>query len=300
MYPDDGADFDILLKKADTAMYHAKNAGRNDYHFFSETMNTGALEKIALEARLRRALENGEFLLYYQPQIDVRSGRVVGMEALIRWNSPDLGLISPAKFIPVAEESGLIIPMGHWVLREACRQMCEWDGAGQPQLAVSVNLSALQFRRGDFVESVSTALEEFKMAPQRLELELTESILIDDAEGVLAKVRMLKKLGVRLAIDDFGTGYSSLTYLKRFAVDRLKIDQSFVRDIATDLNDAAIVRAIIQLGGSFGLTTIAEGVETAEQLEFLSRHGCDEVQGYYYAKPMPPEEFVRWAATVKT
>jgi diguanylate cyclase (GGDEF)-like protein/PAS domain S-box-containing protein len=297
MYPDDGADFDILLKKADTAMYHAKNAGRNDYHFFSETMNTGALEKIALEGRLRSALEKGEFQLYYQPQIDVRKGVLVGIEALIRWNSPDLGLISPAKFIPVAEESGLIIPIGHWVMREACRQLCAWDEMSLPKLTVSVNISALQFRRGDFVDTISAALDEFKLAPERLELELTESILIDDAEGVLAKVRTLKHLGVRLAIDDFGTGFSSLSYLKRFAVDRLKIDQSFVRDIATDANDAAIVLAIIQLGGSFGLTTIAEGVETAEQLEFLSRHGCDEVQGYYYAKPMLPEDFVRWAAT---
>jgi diguanylate cyclase (GGDEF)-like protein/PAS domain S-box-containing protein len=298
IFPEDGTDFDTLLKKADTALYHAKAAGRNDFHFFSEAMNTGALERVALEARLRSALEKGEFRLHYQPQIDIDSRQLVGVEALLRWESPDLGLISPAKFIPVAEESGLIVPIGHWVLREACRQVRAWELERLPQLTISVNLSALQFRRGDFVRDVANALKDNALEPERLELELTESILIDEGDTVMDKVRSLKQLGVRLAIDDFGTGYSSLSYLKRFAVDRLKIDQSFVRDIVTDPNDAAIVRAIIQLGRSFGLITIAEGVETAEQLEFLAKHGCDEVQGYYFAAPMPSDEFVLWATAV--
>jgi diguanylate cyclase (GGDEF)-like protein/PAS domain S-box-containing protein len=298
IYPEDGVDFDTLLKKADTALYHAKDAGRNDFHFFSESMNAGAVERVALEARLRGALENKEFMLHYQPQVDIESGLLVGVEALIRWDSPELGRVPPAKFIPVAEESGLIVPIGHWVLRESCRQVRAWEQQGLPQLTISVNLSALQFRRGDFVRDVAATLRENGLEPERLELELTESILIDEGETVMDKVRSLKQLGVRLAIDDFGTGYSSLSYLKRFAVDRLKIDQSFVHDIVTDPNDAAIVRAIIQLGRSFGLTTIAEGVESVDQLEFLAKHGCDEVQGYHFAPPMPADEFARWASAV--
>ncbi|MBP6709575.1 MAG: EAL domain-containing protein, partial [Candidatus Accumulibacter sp.] len=290
IYPDDGSDFDTLLQKADTAMYHAKEAGRNSHRFFTEQMNRQVVEHLSLETSLRRALENKEFVLHYQPQMDLGDGRIIGVEALIRWNSPEHGLISPARFIPVAEDSGLIVPIGAWVLSEACRQARAWQDAGLPPIVVAVNLSAVQFKRPELVNTVINALVLSDLDSQWLELELTESILIQDAEATLDTVRRLKSLGIKLSVDDFGTGYSSLTYLKRFAVDKLKIDQSFVRDLVSDPDDAAIVRAIIQMAHSLKLKTIAEGVETEELANLLRIFHCDEIQGYWFAKPMPAEQ----------
>ena len=292
MYPEDGADFGTLMRKADMAMYRAKDAGRNSYRFFNEEMNDAVIEQVTLHSGLRRGLEAGQFALHYQPQIELSSGRLVGAEALIRWNHPDLGLVSPARFIPVAEETGLIVEIGDWVLREACREAARWIGLGLSEPLVAVNLSALQFRRGDIEKSVTKALEESGLEPHMLELELTESILISDTENVLSTVKRLKIMGVRLSIDDFGTGYSSLSYLKRFEVDKLKIDQSFIRDLATDPEDAAIVRAIIQMAHSLGLKTIAEGVETQDVLDHLRLFHCDETQGYFHARPLPADDFV--------
>jgi diguanylate cyclase (GGDEF)-like protein/PAS domain S-box-containing protein len=296
VYPDDGTDFETLLKKADMAMYRAKDAGRNTYRFFSEEMNSDALDQITLHTGLRRALEAEQFVLHYQPQIDIASGALIGAEALIRWNHPELGMISPARFIPVAEETGLIVEIGDWVLHEACREVARWRDAGMFEPVVAVNLSALQFKRGNIEQSVTHALAESGIDPSMLELELTESILIKDTENVLATVQRLKHMGIKLSIDDFGTGYSSLSYLKRFHVDKLKIDQSFIRDLATDSEDAAIVRAVIQMARSLGLSTIAEGVETQRVLELLRIYHCDEVQGYFISRPIPAAEFMAFIA----
>ena len=290
LYPDNGPDFNTLLKNADIAMYHAKNSGRNSYRFFDEAMNIDAQTKLGMANGLRRALERHEFLLHYQPQIDLATGAIIGAEALVRWRHPEKGLIPPNQFIPLAEDSGLIVPIGDWVLREACRQAVEWHLAGAQQMVIAVNLSAVQFRRGDLEQSVLAALESSGINPWLLELELTESILINNTENVLDTVRRLKALGVKLSIDDFGTGYSSLSYLKQFAVDKLKIDRSFIRDLTSDPEDAAIVRAIIQMARSLGLKTIAEGVETAHMLERLRLFRCDEAQGYYFAAPMTAED----------
>ena len=283
---DDGDDVETLLSKADTAMYNAKDAGRNTYRFFDDQMNLQAQEHLLLQNRLHQALFRAEFHLHYQPQLDIGSGRVIGVEALLRWQNPELGEVSPGRFIPVAEDSGLIVSIGAWVMEEACRQAQIWRYAGWTDLTMSVNLSALQFRRASLVETVAGALERSGLPPHLLELELTESILLQDVENNIETLRQLKALGVRLSIDDFGTGYSSLSYLKRFAVDRLKIDRSFVRDISTDQDDAAIVRAIIQLARSLRLGIIAEGVETQEQLEFLRDQGCQEIQGYLVSRPL--------------
>ena len=292
IYPEDGADFGTLLKKADMAMYRAKDAGRNTYRFFNEEMNDDAVAQLTLSAGLRRALDAGQFALYYQPQIAIDSGRLLGAEALIRWKHPDLGLVSPGRFIPVAEETGLIVDIGDWVIREAAR----WHRTGWHDLTVAVNLSALQFKRGNIEATVTRALAESGVDPSTLELELTESILIRDTENVLTAVKRLKSMGIKLSIDDFGTGYSSLSYLKRFEVDKLKIDQSFVRDLETDAEDAAIVRAIIEMAHSLGLRTVAEGVESPGVLELLRRDKCDEAQGYYFARPMPAAGFADFIA----
>jgi diguanylate cyclase (GGDEF)-like protein/PAS domain S-box-containing protein len=293
VYPEDGVGFDELLQKADTAMYHAKEAGRNAFRFYTERMNADAQERLDLHGRLRRALERDEFVLYYQPVVDLKSGQVVGGEALVRWASPDRGLVAPGQFIPAAEHSGLIVPLGEWVLQEACRELAHWHAQGCPQLSLSVNISSIQFRRGDVEETVLRALSASGASPAALELELTESILIDGAEQVLATIGRLQTLGVRLAIDDFGTGYSSLAYLKRFAVDKLKIDQSFVRDIVTDRDDAAIVRAVIQMAASLDLKVVAEGVETEAVAAELRAMHCDLVQGYHFGRPMPAADFRR-------
>jgi diguanylate cyclase (GGDEF)-like protein/PAS domain S-box-containing protein len=289
MFPDDGRDFESLMKKADTAMYRAKEAGRNTYCFFDKQMNDDVLESLQMRSGLVRALERGEFVLNYQPQIDLASGALVGVEALVRWRHPVLGMVPPGRFIPVAEETGLIVPIGEWVMMEACRQAAAWHLAGYPRISMAVNLSAIQFKRGDVEKLVIRALNESGLDPARLELELTESILIRDTENILATVRRMKLLGVMLSIDDFGTGYSSLSYLKRFSVDKLKIDQSFIRDLATDPDDAAIVRAVVQMARSLGLRTIAEGVEDEKILNYLRIYHCDEAQGYHIARPMPAE-----------
>ncbi|HXU94233.1 MAG TPA: EAL domain-containing protein [Gallionella sp.] len=289
VFPNDGVEFDTLLKKAETAMYHAKESGRNTYRFFNEQMNIDALEQLQMQSQLRNAIKNGELRLHYQAQIDIGRGGITGFEALVRWNHPEAGMIAPAKFIPLAERSGLIIPIGEWVLNEACRQAKAWLDSGHP-LVMAVNLSALQFRRGNLLETVADALERSGLPPRYLELELTESILLHDMEAAMQTLHSLKAMGVKLSIDDFGTGYSSLSYLKRLAVDKLKIDQSFVRDLTEDPEDAAIVKAIIQLGHTLQLSIIAEGVETDSQLAFLRNYGCDEVQGYFFSRPIPPDE----------
>ncbi|MDR7379669.1 diguanylate cyclase (GGDEF)-like protein/PAS domain S-box-containing protein [Rhodoferax ferrireducens] len=300
IFPEDGTSFESLLKKADMAMYKAKGDGRNTYRFFDEAMDVEAVEHQFIRNGLRRALERNEFVLHYQPQIDLASGAIIGVEALIRWNHPQLGMVSPARFIPVSEECGLIIPIGDWVLREACRQAVAWQREGLPALCMAVNLSAVQFKRGSVEQSVVHALEETRLHPALLELELTESILIQNVEGVLDCVKRLKLLGVKLSIDDFGTGYSSLSYLKRFDIDKLKIDQSFVRDLGSDPDDAAIVRAIIQMARSLNLRTIAEGVETADMLHQLCAFGCDEAQGYYFARPMSADAVASFLRQAKT
>ncbi|MFP5506651.1 MAG: putative bifunctional diguanylate cyclase/phosphodiesterase, partial [Gammaproteobacteria bacterium] len=250
VYPDDGDNFETLLMKADTAMYHAKDAGRNTYRYHTEKMNLDAVEHLQIRNSLRKALERGEFVLHYQPQIELETQMITGVEALIRWNHPVFGLVAPFRFIPIAEDSGLIVPIGDWVIAEACRQAAAWQRAGLPRMTVAVNLSAVQFRRGNLEKSIQQALAETGLDAECLELELTESILIQDTEKMLAKVRQLKALGVKLSVDDFGTGYSSLAYLKRFNVDKLKIDQSFVRDMIDDPNDAVIVDAIVQMARS--------------------------------------------------
>jgi len=292
IYPDDGADFDSLFIKADTAMYQAKESGRNACCFFNPQMNSDADERLCLRGNLRQALEHGEFELYYQPQIDLKSRVVIGAEALIRWNHPLLGLVAPGRFIPLAEESGLIVPIGEWVLQQACRQAAQWHGQGLGDLVVAVNLSAVQFRRGNLEAVVQRALADSALPPQLLELELTESILIKNTDSILATVRRFKAMGIKLSIDDFGTGYSSLAYLKRFAVDKLKIDQSFIRDLSSDTGNAAIVQAIIQMARSLGLKTIAEGVEEGALLDYLQDSRCDEAQGYHIGRPMTAAAFV--------
>lgn len=291
VFPEDGSDFDTLLLKADTAMYHAKQVGRNTYRFFTERMNADAHERLHIQNCLRHAIERQQLQLHYQPQVELSSGRVTGAEALLRWNCPELGQVAPDRFIPIAEESGLIIPIGEWVLREACQQAQAWRQAGRPPLVVAVNMSALQFRRSDPVALVSQVLAETRLPASCLELELTESLLVENVEEVLETLERLKALGGRLSIDDFGTGYSSLSYLKRFPIDKLKIDRAFVRDVAINADDAAIVNVIINLGHTLQLSVIAEGVEDTSQLDSLIQKGCDNVQGYLFGRPMPAHQF---------
>ena len=289
-YPQDGSDPDALLRCADAAMYKAKESGRSTYHFYTPELNQAISERLELENSLRHALERDEFRVYYQPRIDVASGRIIGAEALIRWDCPGKGIIPPDSFISIAEETGLIIPIGQWILKEACRQNSAWQRAGLPPINVSVNLSPIQFRHTGLVQAVASALAQAGLDPAFLELELTESFVMHDAERINVAMKSLKTLGVDIAVDDFGTGYSSLSYLKRFPVDRLKVDKSFVRDIDSDPDDAAIVRAIITLGHALGLKVVAEGVEPLAHLEFLRQHGCDELQGYYFSRPIPALE----------
>jgi len=270
-----------------------KGAGRNDFRFNDAAFNAATVEALALRNELRQALERDEFVLHYQPQIDLYSGRLVGVEALIRWNSPQRGLVAPGVFIPLAEESGLIIPIGDWVLREACRQVAEWRSSGAcTELRVAVNVSAVQFLRGNVEDSVLAALEGAGLEPEALELELTESVLV--SEPVLKVVHRLKGLGIGFSLDDFGTGYSSLSYLQRFPIDRLKIDRSFVRDMAADVEDAELVRAIIQMARALNLKTIAEGIEDEVTAKHLRLHHCDEGQGFHFAKPLPETELVEF------
>jgi len=296
LFPEDGKDFDTLLKNTHAAVDSAKDAGRNTYCFFSHEMNSGLTEQIRLTGGLVHALRNQEFRIYYQPQSDIHSGKIIGAEALLRWQHPVDGLISPGKFISLAERSGHIIPIGEWVLNEACRQAAAWLRDYPDAPVVAVNLSALQFKRGKILDVVANALAQSGLPPQQLELELTESILLQDVGTTIKILHGLKNLGVKLSIDDFGTGYSSLSYLKQLAVDKLKIDQSFVRDMLTSSDGAAIVKTIIQLGHNLQLTVIAEGVETQEQLTSLTEYGCDEVQGYLLSHPLPLSEFSRLLA----
>jgi len=291
LYPGDGEDMDTLSKHADAAMYQAKQAGRNDFRFFTRAMQIDSARHLRLATELRHALARSELFLHYQPQVCMRDGRVIGAEALLRWQHPELGLISPAEFIPIAEDSGLIIAIGEWVLRTAAAQAKAWLDAGQTEFVMAVNLSAVQFRHADLVQRVTAILIETGLPAQALELELTEAVAMDDPQAAVAVMDRLHANGLRMSIDDFGTGYSSLSYLKRFKVYKLKIDQSFVRDIGSDPEDKAIVTAIINMASSLGMHTIAEGVETAEQLAFLRLHGCDEVQGYYFSKPLSAEAF---------
>lgn len=290
--PDDGRDAETLLKNADSAMYKAKELGRNNFQYFSAEMNTSVTDRLELLNRLRQAISNEDFVLHYQPKVSLASHQIIGAEALVRWNSAHSGMVSPASFIPLAEETGLIIPLGEWVLRTACRQNRAWQEAGYPPIPISVNLSPRQLARGDIVEVVERILDETGLQPQYLELEITESVMTTDVEKSFALLTRLRTLGVQISLDDFGTGYSSLSYLKRFPVDTLKIDQSFVRDIATDQDSAAIVKAIISLGRNLNLTVLAEGIETEDQFRFLLENGCDEGQGYLMSKPVPNKNFV--------
>ncbi len=295
IYPDDGQDADTLIKSADTAMYHAKEGGRNNYQFFEHDMNVLAVERHSIEGGLRRALERQEFMLHYQPKINLESGTISGVEALVRWQHPQRGLILPEQFVWIAEDCGLIVPIGAWVLREACRQAQTWQDAGLPPIPVAVNISAVQFRHKYFLESLADILKDTGLAPCYLELELTENVLMHDAAATAGVLKALKDMGVRLAIDDFGTGYSSLSYLKRFPIDTLKIDQSFLRDIThatADSDDAAIVAAVVSMGKSLNQRVIAEGVETREQLVFLQAQGCGEGQGFYFSRPVTAEGLI--------
>lgn len=289
IYPVDGNSQDELLKNADTAMYRAKHEGRNTFRFYRREMNTRALDRLNMETKLRRALEKGEFLLHYQPQVDVANGGIVGVEALLRWRTHEC-LISPAEFIPLAEETGLIVPIGEWVLEEACHQAVAWYQAGATAIRVAVNMSAQQFEQQDIVETVARTLKKTGCSPSWLELEITESIIMARPETAAATLKILAGMGVAISIDDFGTGYSSLAYLKRFPIHALKIDRSFVMEIATDPDDASIVHAVIALAHSLHLRVVAEGVEDEQQLNFLREHGCDFVQGFYFYRPQLPVE----------
>jgi diguanylate cyclase (GGDEF)-like protein/PAS domain S-box-containing protein len=290
LYPDNGDTFETLLQSADTAMYKAKESGKNNYCFYTQQMNHNLIGQFKLQNDLKSALKKNEFILHYQPQIDLVSNRITGVEALIRWQHPQLGMIPPMSFIPIAESSGLIVQIGQWVIEEACRQAVIWHRKGI-KVTVAVNISAVQFKRGNLETVVKNALSTSELNPHSLELELTESIMMHNVESTLQTVQSLKALGLQLSIDDFGTGYSSLAYLKRFAVDKLKIDQSFIRDIIQDQEDAIIVKAIIQMAKSLNLITIAEGVENQEVLNVIENYGCDEVQGYHFAKPMEADDF---------
>ena len=298
LYPQDGPDIETLLKNADVAMYRAKENGRNNFQFYTPEMNDLANERLALEHSLRRALERRELLLHYQPKVELGTGVIVGAEALVRWQHPEWGLIEPERFIPIAEETGLIVQIGAWVLHTACNQSRLWQDAGLPPVTISVNLSARQFRQENFVEMVTRILNETGLKPEHLEIELTESMLMHNAKAAIAILRGLKSIGVRLSLDDFGTGYSSLNYLSRLPIDALKIDRSFVQQIGDQdaYGDGILAQAIISLGHSLNLRVIAEGVETDAQLKFLKEHQCDEVQGFYLGKPTMPEEFAKMLA----
>jgi len=297
IYPDDGLDVETLIKNADTAMYQAKENGRQSYQFFKPAMNVRAVERQSIEGSLRRALERQEFAVHYQPKINLNTGLISGAEALLRWTHPTRGTVSPAQFIPVAEDCGLILPIGNWVLRAACTQARTWMEAGLPLGAIGVNISAVEFRNEGFLEGVFTILKDTGLDPKFLELELTESVLMKRPESTASILRALRAEGVRVAVDDFGTGYSSLSYLQKFSIDALKIDQSFVRRITTAPDETTIVTAVISMARSLKLRVVAEGVETLKELEFLQAHQCDEAQGYYFSRPVPPEQFAQLLET---
>jgi diguanylate cyclase (GGDEF)-like protein/PAS domain S-box-containing protein len=289
LYPGDGIDAETLIKNADTAMYQAKQNGRNAYRFFQPAMNHQAVERQSIEEGLRRALDRREFALHYQPKINLRTGLITGAEALLRWTHPTRGAISPASFIPIAEECGLILPISKWVLREACQQARAWLDAGLSLSTIAVNVSAIEFRQENFVDDIFAVLEETGLDPSSLELELTEGVVMRHAESAELILKTLRAKGVKIAIDDFGTGYSSLSYLRKFPIDTLKIDQSFIRQITTLPNETTIISAIIGIGRSLNLTVVAEGVESIEEMAFLQAHLCDEAQGYYFSHPVHPD-----------
>jgi diguanylate cyclase (GGDEF)-like protein len=297
IYPDDGLDAETLIKNADTAMYQAKENGHQSFQFFKPAMNVRAVERQSIEESLRRALERQEFALQYQPIINLGTGEITGAEALIRWTHPTRGPVSPAQFIPIAEDCGLILPIGNWVLREACKQAQAWTHAGLTLATMAVNISAMEFRDERFLDGVFAALKDTGLDPRSLELELTESVLMKRAESTESILKTLRARGVQVAVDDFGTGYSSLSYLRKFPIDALKIDQSFVRQITTAPDETTIVTAVISMGRSLKLRVVAEGVETQEELAFLQAHHCDEAQGYFFSRPLPPEQFAKLLAT---
>ena len=297
IFPDDGLDAETLIKNADTAMYQAKENGRQSYQFFKPAMNVRAVERQSIEGSLRRALERQEFALHYQPKINLRTGEISGAEALIRWTHPTRGSVSPGQFIPVAEDCGLILPIGNWVLREACQQARTWLDAGLPLGRMGVNISAIEFRNENFLEGVFAILKDTGLDPTSLELELTESVLMKRPEATSSVLQALRAKGVRVAVDDFGTGYSSLSYLQKFSIDALKIDQSFVRRITTAPAETTIVTAVISMARSLKLRVVAEGVETLKELEFLQAHQCDEAQGYYFSRPVPAGQFAKLLET---
>jgi diguanylate cyclase (GGDEF)-like protein/PAS domain S-box-containing protein len=296
VYPDDGDSVDILLKNADIAMYHAKQSGKNSFRFYAKHMDERVQLRLSMEGKLKRALEKEEFALHYQPKVEIETGKIIGVEALLRWNNPEMGQVSPAQFIPVAEETGLIVPIGEWLLYDACRRAQQWREDGLVPVDMAVNLSGHQFRSGGLVQLVGRVLEDTHLAAASLELELTEGMIMENVEDAVGILNQLKEMGLKLSVDDFGTGYSSMAYLKRFPLDILKIDRSFVQDITTDANDATIIRAIIALARGLSLTSIAEGVETEEQLQFLRRHGCDQIQGYLISRPIPHEQMAQLLA----
>jgi diguanylate cyclase (GGDEF)-like protein len=297
IYPDDGLDADTLIKNADTAMYQAKESGRHTYRFFKPEMNARAVDRQSLEEDLRCALERKELALHYQPKINLNTGAIAGAEALLRWTHPTRGSIPPLRFIPVAEDSGMILPIGAWVLREACMQARAWADAGLPAITMAVNVSAVQFRNENFIRDLFAILSETGLDTRLLELEVTESVLMKHPESTTPILKALRKEGIQVAVDDFGTGYSSLNYLQLFPIDALKIDQSFIRRIDGNPDDTAIVSAIIAMGKNLHLRVIAEGVETLEDLTFLKARGCDNAQGYYFSRPVPSGEFARLLAT---
>ncbi len=300
LFPKNGHTALTLMKKADTAMYRAKASGRNNYVFYSDEMSEHGAKRLNVENDLRRALERNEFELFYQPQVSSFSGKITGAEALIRWNHPQKGMVPPIEFIPVAEETGLIVQIGQWVIDEACRQNKAWQDKGLPKISVAVNIAGRQFQRGSLLKNVQDALDQSGLAPEHLELELTEGILAKDSHAASTILDKLKEMGIKLSIDDFGTGYSSLSYLKRFPLSTLKVDRCFVKDITTDPDDAAICAAVIAMAHNLNLTVIAEGVEDAEQLTFLQEHKCDCIQGYLFSKPLPAQEFEEFIKTAQT
>jgi diguanylate cyclase (GGDEF)-like protein len=290
IFPEHGADSETLIKNADAAMYSAKESGRNNFRFFTEDMNAQAVERLTLEHGLRGALEKKELFLVYQPQMDMATGRITGLEALLRWQHPELGLVPPDKFIQIAENSGLIIPIGEWVLRTACSQARKWQDEGLTTVSIAVNVSAVEFRKESFCPLIRKVLHETGLAPQCLQLELTESLLLSNADVTSSVLQELTVMGLTLAIDDFGTGYSNFSYLRQFPIGKLKIDSSFIRDVAQNSDAAAIATAIISMAKSLNLKVIAEGVEDEAQMSFLRAHQCDEIQGYYFSKPLAVDE----------
>lgn len=293
IFPNDGDDIETLIKCAEVAMYRAKDQGRNNYQFYRPEMNVRSKELLFLESAMRQALEEEQFILHYQPQIDIHTGQLVGAEALIRWHHPSLGMVSPGEFIPLAEDNGFIVPLGDWVLRTACQKIREWNNAAARPVRIAVNISARQFREPDFIDKVDQILAETGIDPALLEIEITESVIMEDVEEAIFTLTDLKVRHINLALDDFGTGYSSLNYLQKFPLSHLKIDRSFVNDVCSSEQSAEIASSIIALAQNMKIQVIAEGVETEEQMEFLRGKGCDEAQGFLISRPIPPEQMER-------